>query len=791
MIAFDEAAKVFRLTTETTSYLFRITEYGHLEHIYYGARIPDGDVESLLLKRTIQAGSSVLYRQEDATYCLDTIPLEWSGIGCGDYRMSPAELKMPDGTFTADFTYEAHAVAAGAVTMETLPGACGGKKDCAALIVTLRDASNDVSLSLYYTVFPETDVIARRVVVENHNAAPLVIRRIMSMQLDLQNRNDTLVTFDGGWIHEARRHDRRVQYGAYVTGSTTGASSNRSNPGFLLAEAGTTEDLGNVYGFNLIYSGNHCGSVERDANDLLRVQLGIHPHCFEWTLRQGERFETPEAVMTFSAQGFNGMSARFHDFINRHVVRGDWQGRERPVLLNNWEAHFFRFTRGKLLRLARGAKKLGAELFVLDDGWFGKRNNDAAGLGDYAVNRKKLPRGIAHFSGQIHALGLKFGLWFEPEMVNRDSDLFRAHPEYALTTPGKQPALGRNQLVLDLCNPAVRDYIVEHVGRILDEAEIDYVKWDMNRHISDARSPLLSNQGEFYHRYILGLYDVLGRIFRPRPQILLESCASGGDRFDLGMLCFSPQVWSSDNTDPIERLSIQQGLSYLYPLSAMGAHVSAAPHQQTLRDTPLSTRFNVAAFGCLGYELDLKHLTPVEKREIRDQIVFYRAHRRTLQYGRFYRAATEKQHQTVWQCVDAKKSAAVAGFFQGQAPAAAGNDTLPLKGLLPEARYTVRTRPQRLILKRFGGLIRHMLPMELNPNGIFMRMANRLFALDDCVETYTASGAQLMQGVRLNTPFIGTGYNAQVRMLGDFGSNLYLVGRTDCRSGAQAQTFTV
>ena len=471
------------------------------------------------------------------------------------------------------------------------------------------------------------------------------------------------------------------------------------------------------------------------------------------------------------------MSAHFHDFINRHIVRGAWQDRERPVLLNNWEAHFFQFTRGKLLRLARGARKLGAELFVLDDGWFGARNNDAAGLGDYTVNKKKLPRGMAHFSRQIHALGLKFGLWFEPEMVNRDSALFRAHPEYALTTPGKPPTLGRNQLVLDLCNPAVRDYIVAHVGRTLDEAEIDYVKWDMNRHISDARSPLLSNQGEFYHRYILGLYDVLGRIFGPRAHILLESCSSGGNRFDLGMLCFSPQIWCSDDTDPIERLTIQQGLSYLYPLSTMGAHVSAAPHQQTLRDTPLSTRFNVAAFGCLGYELDLKYLTPVEKREIRDQIAFYRAHRRTLQYGRFYRAATGKRQQTVWQCVDAESSAAVAGFFQGQTPAASGNDTLPLKGLLPEARYTVRTKPQRLFLKRFGGLIKHVLPVALHPNGFFMRMANRLFALDGCVESYTGSGMQLMQGVRLNTPFIGTGYNARVRMLGDFGSSLYTIGR--------------
>ncbi|MEZ4628485.1 MAG: alpha-galactosidase, partial [Eubacteriales bacterium] len=381
------------------------------------------------------------------------------------------------------------------------------------------------------------------------------------------------------------------------------------------------------------------------------MQLGIHPQSFEWTLASGERFETPEAVMTFSSDGFNGMSAHFHDFVNAHIVRGDWKGKERPVLINNWEACFFRFTRSKLLRLARQARRLGVELFVLDDGWFGKRNDDHAGLGDYAVNTKKLPRGMKSFADEIRSLGMMFGLWFEPEMVNPDSDLYRAHPEYAVTTPGRAPLYGRNQLVLDLCNPDVRDYIVNNVSKILDDASVDYVKWDMNRHISDACSPVLVNQGEFYHRYMMGLYDVLSRIFRPRPQILLESCSSGGNRFDLGMLCFSPQVWSSDDTDAIERLKIQEGLSYLYPLSAMGAHVSAAPNQQTLRQTPIATRFNVASFGCLGYELDLKHLTMLERKEVREQIAYYRAHRNTLQYGRFFRHDTPKTNKVYWQTV--------------------------------------------------------------------------------------------------------------------------------------------
>ncbi|MEG1523424.1 MAG: alpha-galactosidase [Clostridia bacterium] len=766
----------FWLDTAHTSYVFRITPHGQLEHVYYGMRIPRDNVDSLVLKHTAPIGSTVAYGDNSTeNYSLDTLCFEWSGIGCGDYRQPPLEAKMPDGSFSSDFIYETHTLRDGFFAPEALPGAYGENQACSTLTVTLRDQVNDVLLHLLYTTYDETDIITRRAILENNNEQSLIIRRFMSMQLDMENQDFSLVTFDGGWIHETHRHDRKLQYGTFISGSITGASSNRNNPGFLLYAGNATEDHGLVYGFNLIYSGNHMSHAELSGTNLVRIQLGIHPHCFEWCLHQGERFETPEAIMTCSDGGFNGMSAHFHDFINRHIVRGDWKGKERPVLINHWEAYFFQFTRRKLLRLARQAKKLGIELFVLDDGWFGARNSDTAGLGDYTINQKKLPRGMKHFSGQIHQLGMQFGLWFEPEMVNPDSDLYRAHPEYAIVSPGRKPTFGRNQLVLDLCNPTVRDYIVSKVGFILDDAQIDYVKWDMNRSISDAYSSYLANQGEFFHRYILGLYDVLTRIFRPRPQILLESCSSGGNRFDLGMLCFSPQVWSSDNTDPIERLAIQGGLSYLYPLSAMGAHVSAAPHQQTLRDTPLSTRFNVASFGCLGYELDLKYLTPIEKKEIQDQIIFYKHCRSTLQYGRFYRANKQDGKPCIWQCVSPDQKQSIAGFFQQQTSAAQGNDILQLTGLHASERYQFKTRPQRIFIRRFGGLLKHILPVELPPDGILLRIANRYFALMDCVETYCASGSQLMQGVRLNCPFLGTGYTNQIRMLGDFGSNLYTI----------------
>ena len=770
------ADNVFKLATQHTSCWFQITRFGHLEHIYYGSLLPsDQSIEPLILKRTAQTGGSVLYDAGDETYCLDTLLLEWSGIGKGDYRETPAEIKMPDGTYTADFVYHSHQVIDGSVSLDTLPSSYGEADGCQTLIITLKDVSNDVTLLLYYAVYAQTDVITRRAVLVNGNQKPLTVRRLMSLMIDMPNDNYRLITFDGGWIKEGHKHERALTYGVYVNSSTTGDSSNRHNPGFLLSSQGTTETWGHVYGFNLVYSGNHYGAAELCSHDTVRVLIGINPYCFEWVLAQNERFETPEAVMSFSAQGFNGLSQNFHKFINNHIVRGDWKGKERPVLLNNWEAHFFKFTRGKLLRLARRAKKVGAELFVLDDGWFGRRNNDKAGLGDYSVNRRKLPWGLNEFSLRIHGMGMKFGLWFEPEMVNEDSDLYRAHPEYALKTPGKKPALGRNQMVLDLCNPQVRDYIVENVTHILDTCGIDYVKWDYNRHISDACSQCLTNQGEFFHRYMLGLYEVLGRIFRSRPHILLESCSSGGNRFDMGTLCYSPQIWTSDDTDPIERLKIQGGLSYLYPLSVMGAHVSEAPHQQTLRDTPISTRFNVASFGCLGYELDLKYLSFVKRREVKSQITFYKQYRSVMQYGTFWRGEPDKANKVVWHCVNQDTSNGVSGFFQTQAKAGEGFDRLRLMGLQSERKYRVTTRPQSLFINRFGGLVKHILPVTLHPEGFILRTANKYFCLKDCVEDYTGYGDALMDGILLNNQFIGSYYNSKIRTLGDFGSNLYVV----------------
>lgn len=761
--------------TSGTSYVFRITAHGHLEHIHYGERLPDQPFDAMALKRDIPVGSSIVYDAADPLYSLDSLTLEWSGIGKGDYRHAPAEIRMPDGTYVTDFVYQSHRVLNGPVPMSQLPSAQGSEADCQTLEITLREAIMPVTLTLYYTAYEAADVITRRAVLSNQDERPLTIRKLMSLMLDMPNRNFTKISFRGGWIKEAHRQDQRLAYGLSVQESTTGSSSNRFNPGFFLAEQGATEQNGRVYGFNLIYSGNHYEAVELSNDDLVRVMTGLNPHCFEWPLAQGERFETPEAVMTFSDRGFNGASHHFHDFIQRHIIRGEWQDKDRPVLINSWEPFFLNFNQRRLLRLARQARKFGIELFVLDDGWFGHRDNDRTSLGDYSVNRKKLRGGLPQLVRKINRLGLQFGLWFEPEMVNPDSDLYRAHPEYAVRAPGREPALGRNQLVLDLCRPEVRDHIVKAMGEVLDSAPIAYVKWDMNRHISDFHSPGLANQGEFFHRYILGLYDILDRIFRARPHILLESCSSGGNRFDLGMLCYSPQIWTSDNTDPIERLAIQGGLTYLYPPSTMGAHVSNAPHQQTLRPTPLSTRFNVASFGCLGYELDPRFLSPIEKREIRRQVADYKRYRRTLQFGRFYRLDPHKDNKVHFQAMAPDGRESVAGFFQTLAHAGEGPDRLPLTGLDPDAQYVVETRPQMLPIRRFGHLVNHILPFPIHPEWFLFRLVNRFFSLTDCVETFTGSGRLLMAGVPLHQQFLGTGYNNRIRMLGDFGSNLYWI----------------
>ena len=740
---------VFHLQTEHYSYLFRVNDYGILEHLHFGAPVRTQDAPGFACVPGLGWGSSVLLSSADTGSCLDALPLEWSGAGRGDYREMPIEL---NGEAT-DFRYVGFEIVEGVVPM-TLPQAKDGGE---TLIITLEQIN--ARLRLYYTAF-ET-ALTRRVVLENIGKTSFTLTKFMSQCVDLHGSYE-MTTFNGGWIAEMGKHTMPVTASRIVNESTTGASSNRHNPGFLLSEIGAGEDHGRVYGFNLVYSGNHYGSAQQSLQGLTRVMQGISPDHFAVEIAPGQYFETPEAVLGWSDQGFNGLSRNMHRFVNDHIVPKYWRYRHRPVLYNDWEGCMFDFNHRRLMGLAKKAKSLGCELFVLDDGWFGKRNNDKAGLGDYSVNKKKLPGGLEALSKEIRNLGMEFGLWFEPESVNPDSDLYRAHPDWALTD-GFEPVLGRNQLLLDLTKQEVRDYIVENVSQILDKAQITYVKWDMNRH-----SVAL---GAKAHAFVLGLYEVLGRIFGPRPQVLLESCSSGGSRFDLGMLCYGPQVWCSDNTDPISRLDIQGGLSYLYPQSTFGAHVSAAPHAQTLRSTPLSTRGNVSFFGVLGYELDLKHLLNVETKEIKEQIVFYKQYRKLFQFGTFRRA------KNGWQVSDGQT--ALAGVFHKQMDAAPGYEQLRVPGLAQKRPYRVRTRAQSLRIGQFGALVKHVAPVNLNPNGAILRAADRLATLPDGVQEVTVSGAALAAGIMLQPLFRGTGYDQNQRTQLDFGSSLYIIEAED------------
>ena len=738
---------LFHLTNRSLSCLLRVGRYGLLEQVHFGAPIRTEDAEAMAGQPGLGWGSSLLLNDKDTGSCPDAMALAWSGSGRGDFRESPLEMNG----MSTDFTYVNHKV------LEQAPVMCSGLPQThgegETLEITMEQPG--ARLKLYFTLY-ET-AMTRFAVLENTGEAPIRLQKLMSYSMDLYGTY-TMTTFNGSWIAEMQRCDTAVGAARVVNESATGASSNQHNPGFLLSEEETTEDAGRVYGFNLIYSGNHYASARRSQQGFTRVMQGINPANFSKELKPGETFETPEAVLCYSGAGFGGLSMRMHKFVMDHVVPAYWRNKERPILYNSWEGCMFDFNQSRLMDLAHRAQKLGCELFVLDDGWFGARNNDLAGLGDYNVNLKKLPQGLSGLANKINKLGMEFGLWFEPESVNEDSDLYRAHPDWALTD-AFPTIYGRHQLLLDLTKQEVRDYIVENVSHVLDSANITYVKWDMNRHSVAV--------GAKAHDYILGLYDVLRRIFEPRPQILLESCSSGGNRFDLGILCFGPQVWCSDNTDPISRLEIQGNLSYLYPQSTFGAHVSAAPHAQTLRNTPLTTRGNVSFFGCLGYELDLKHLVDVEVQEIKHQIELYKTYRGLFQFGTFRRL------KNGWQVT--QDGVTAAGVFHKLVDAAPGYEQLRLKGLDTGKVYHLRTRAQKIRVGQFAHLMKHVVPVNLNPDGAVLRTADKHYGLEDGAEGYRVSGSALSSGILLQPLFRGTGYDKNQRTQGDYGSNLYII----------------
>jgi alpha-galactosidase len=772
MIKFIEP--YFIIETKSLSYAIKILETGHLEHLYFGDKILETDLDFLHTKLSAKARGVIDYLEEKGKDIpLDLICLEFSSSGKGDFKLSPIELKMPDQSFVSDFTYQKHEMIEGILPSDTLPTPYDDEKNTKTLIITLKDTKFNIYIDLIYTTYYDVNIISRKTIIRNNEKETISLRKIMSMSFDIYGSNYDMLTLDGGAIKEAQKHITPIAQGTYINSSITGNSSYKHNPGVILLEKGTHEDFGNCYGFNLIYSGNHYTAIDQSSHGILRVMQGINPSMFEWDLNTNTSFETPTTVLSFSSKGLNDLSHHMHDFINKHIIPRQFKGVDRPIVINSWEGFYFDFNEKKLINLAKKAKSLGIELFVLDDGWFSSRNNDLSGLGDYDVNFKKLKHGLRGLSHKIHQMGMKFGLWFEPEMINPVSKLYEKHPEYAIKIEGRIPALGRHQLVLDMINPLVRKYIINEISKIIDDTNLDYIKWDMNRDMTDMYSKHIPNQGMFYHSYILGLYDVLSQLRKKYPHILIETCASGGNRFDLGMLTYGPQIWTSDNTDPIARLSIQKGISYFYPQSCISNHVSMSPHEQTLRKTPIDTRFNVSMFGVLGYELDFKLLNTFEINSIKKHIEIYKSYRHILQFGQFYRFNEDPKVRMNFQV--SFEDTHVLGNYQVLAEPNPNLEILKIKNLNPTKIYDLKSMEQKLPLEKFGHLISHALPIKLNPNKALFRLISRFKQLDNATEEAHISGNVGMKGYKMQQQFMGTYYNEQTRMLGDFGSQIYII----------------
>ena len=742
-----QLGNTFVLDTAHTTYAFRVLLSGQLEHLYYGRKIRierEEDGRILWEKHAVVPANSNQYNENFTEYSLENMRLEMSSYGKGDIREPFIELVHADGSITNDFVYASAEIRAHKGQPDGMPGAYEEDDSAEELVITLKDAQYDMTLLLIYGVFEKRDVFTRAARLINESTETVSLRRLLSLQLDFEKPGYRFTTFRGCWGREMDRHDAFCDGAKLVNYSFTGTSSNRANPFVMIGKADTTEDAGDCYGLNLIYSGNHYEAIEESPYGKTRFVSGINPQAFDFRIGPGEHFDTPEAVMVYSPDGEGGMSRIMHRFVRDCVCRSTWKHKVRPVLLNSWEAAYFDFDEDKLLELAKVGKDVGIELFVMDDGWFGKRNDDHCSLGDWYVNTDKLPNGLHGLSDKINALGLSFGIWVEPEMVNVDSDLYRAHPDWALAIPGKPHSEGRFQRILDLTNPEVTDYLIDAMRGIFSGANIAYVKWDMNRIFSDYFSPALppERQGEVAHRYVLGLYHMMRTLSQEFPDILFEGCAAGGNRFDLGILSYFPQIWASDDTDALYRVGGQTGYSYGYPMSAVSAHVSVCPNHQTLRTTPLSTRYHVAAFGVCGYECDLLHMSPEDIDEIRAQIAHYKEWREVLLYGDFYRGRNGNTHEWTTVSPDRRRAA----------------------GLLMTE------------LVRANELFEQYTPKGLDES-LMYRFRDQLLRYDTGeTESYTASGSALMYGgVKLALGFGDGGYREELRYRQDFGSRMYFM----------------
>lgn len=771
---------VFILDTKNTTYCFRVTQTGHLEHLYYGKRITikeEDDALALVEKQEFAPGNSTAYDKEHSNVVLEDMRLEVSSYGKGDIREPFIEVVHEDGSYTSDFLYEKSEILDKRMELKNLPTAYDETEKTGQLCVTLRDIHYDLTLELYYSAFEDCDVITRSARLVNHSMTGVKLLRLMSLQLDLDTADYTMTTFNGAWAREMQKTDIPIQAGMHVNSSYTGTSSNRANPFVILSKPGTNQDFGECYGFNLIYSGNHYEAAQVSAFGKTRMVAGINPQSFCFEIAPGEDFEAPEGVMTYSHEGFNGMSISMHKFVREHIVRGEWKKKERPILLNSWEASYFDIDEKKLLNLAKTGKDVGIELFVMDDGWFGERNDDTSSLGDWEENKKKLPGGIKRLCDKVRDMGLMFGIWVEPEMVNVKSRLYEEHPDWVIQLPNAPHSEGRNQRVLDLTNGKVQDFIIEKMTQVFSLAEISYVKWDMNRNFSDYFSSSLpaKNQGEVAHRYIQGLYRCMRELTNRFPHILFEGCASGGNRFDLGILCYFPQIWASDNTDALCRSEIQNGYSYGYPMSTVTSHISSCPNHQTLRVTPLETRFNVAAFGVLGYECNFCDMKKEELEQVKEQITLYKKWRPVLQYGTFYRGKS-LDNCIEWTCALPDKTKAVGFIMQKLAVPNFRFHYYVAKGLKEDAKYHFYNRELKYNIKEFGDLVNTVAPIHIKQDSLTHNLVAKFIKMDGEKEDCYGYGDSLMYGgIRLKQAFAGTGYNEQVRFFQDFGSRMYFM----------------
>ena len=650
-IIYCEKDRTFTLQTKNTTYQMQVDRYGFLLHLYYGKKT-DTCMDYLLTYYDRGFSGNPYDAGEDRTYSMDTLPQEFPCYGNGDFRSTAFAVENADGSMSCDLRYKSHKIFDGKYNLEGLPAVYASDEEAQTLEILMEDPVTGVKVVLLYGVLSAQDIITRSVCVKNESSGKIYLNKIESASLDFLYGDYELLTFYGR--HAMERNVQRVPvvHGTQKIGSVRGTSSHQYNPMMILAEKETTEDKGNCYAMSFVYSGCFQGEVLKDQLNQTRMMLGLQEEAFRYPLERGEMFQAPEVILSYSSEGMNRLSQNLHHCIRQHICRGKYKEEIRPILINSWEAAYFDFTGDTIYELAKAAKEVNIDMLVMDDGWFGKRDDDNSGLGDWFVNEKKLGGTLGNLIKRINDLGVKFGIWIEPEMVSEDSDLYRKHPDWALTVPGRNPVRSRNQLVLDFSRKEVVDAIYDQICKVLDQGNIEYVKWDMNRSLMDVYSSVTRDQGRVLHDYVLGLYDFLERLVQRYPNLLIEGCSGGGGRFDAGMMYYTPQIWCSDNTDAIDRLRIQYGTSFGYPVSVVGSHVSAVPNHQTGRKTPLHTRGVVAMSGTFGYELNLMKLSEEEKQEIREQIAEYKSYAPIIQNGLYYRLSNPTTEEIcAWEFV--------------------------------------------------------------------------------------------------------------------------------------------